>query len=195
MEAMKMHELECNFILCLLQPNSRQLSQGWSHSLPPLSLCFLCCRLPNTRATRCHVSAACQSTRKQTDPKKELLPTQSASWIILPSAALLSDLTYGRQQQQASNGREEEQDQPFSQEPWLDWIRCDMKLQTVLLSSSTQRLAATMWECEVIQEEKAVLSSGMPHHYQYLGITKNIQIAVCHFLPGLRAELMLWLIF
>lgn len=158
------------FVLRLLQSNSRQLSQGSSHSLPSLSLCLLCCGLPGTRATWCHVSTACQFTRKQTDPRKEMLPTKSASWTILPSEALLSDLTHRKQQEQSSSGKEEEQDQPFWQKPWLDWIRCDTTLATVQLSPSAERPAATTWEyeviqCEVIQEAKAVLSPGIPHHY------------------------------
>lgn len=71
MEAMKMHELEHNFMLCLLQPTSRQFSQGQSHSLLPLSLCFFCCVLPG-------YTVSCLCKRKQTESKKEMIPRQSA---------------------------------------------------------------------------------------------------------------------
>lgn len=83
-EAVKTHELEHNFILCLLQPTSRQFSQGLILSC----LCPCASSVVDYQATQCHVSAAYLCTRKQTESKKEMLPRQ-LRWMNYPPFSFL----------------------------------------------------------------------------------------------------------
>lgn len=157
MEAMEMHKLEHNFILCLLRPTSRQFSQGRSHSLLPLSLCFFCCGLPGYT-----VSHLCSlPVHKKTNWTKKGDASQAVSWMNYPP---FSFLAVGPDTWETAATSKQWQGRRAGQKSWLEWIRCNMKLETVQLSPSAQRPAATMWECEVIQEAKAAINPGMPHH-------------------------------
>lgn len=136
----------------LLAGSSVRIGLTLSHLFP----CFFCFVLAGYT-----VSCLCSLlVHKKTNWIKKGDASQAVIWMNYPPFSFLG---IGPDKWETAEIDKQWQGRRAGQKSWLDWIRCNMKLETIQPRVYAQRPRSAMWECEVTQEANAVINLGRPH--------------------------------